>query len=60
MEKLVEDWKITLILQREKILMTLFFKRVLRSNDGLAREGKTMAKSFFSVVNVNAFYLTVL
>ena len=56
----VEDLKITLISQKERFLIILFFKSVLISSDNLPRNGKTITKSFFSVVNVTGFSVSLL
>ena len=56
----VEDLKITLILQKGRFLLILFFKRVLKSSDHLRRNGKTITKSFFSAVNVTGFSVSLL
>ena len=42
MEVRVEDLKVTLILQKEMLLLMLFSKRVLTSSDNLPRNGKTI------------------
>ena len=42
----VEDLKITLILQKGRLLR-LFLKRVFRSSDNLPRNGKTITKILF-------------
>ena len=55
----VEDLKITLILQKGRFLLILFFKRVLKSSDHLRRNGKTITKSFFSAVNVTGFSVSL-
>ena len=56
----VEDLKITLISQKERFLIILFFKSVLISSDNLPRNGKTITKSFFSAVNVTGFSVSLL
>ena len=55
----VEDLKITLILQKGRFLLILFFKRILKSSDNLPRNGKTITKSFFSAVNVTGFSVSL-
>ena len=56
----VEDLKITLILQKGRFLLILFFKRVLKSSDNLPINGKTITKSFFSAVNMTGFLVSLL
>ena len=55
MEIHVDDLKITLILQKGRFLLILFFKRVFKSSDNLPRNGKTITKFLFSAVNVTGF-----
>ena len=55
METCVEDLKITLISQKERFLLILIFKRVLKSSDNVPRNGKTTAKSFLLAVNMTSF-----
>ena len=43
----VEDLKMTLILQKGRLLRLLFLKRVFRSSDNLPRNGKTITKILF-------------
>ena len=43
-----------------KVLLILFFNRVLKSSDNLPRNGKTITKSFFPAVNVTGFSLSLL
>ena len=50
----VEDLKVTLILQKERFLLILFFKLVLKSSDNLPINGKT-----FSAVNVTGFLVSL-
>ena len=56
----VDDLKITLILQKVRFLLILFYKRVLKSTDNLPRNGKTITKSFFSAVNLTGFSVSLL
>ena len=56
----VDVLKITLILQKERFLMILFFKRVLKSSNNLPKNGKTITKSFFSAGNMTGFSLSLL
>ena len=56
----VEDLKVTLILQKERFLLILFFELVLKSSDNFLRNGKTITKSFFSAVNVTGFSVSLL
>ena len=60
MEIHVEDLKITLILQKGRFSLILFFKRVLKSSDNLPRNGKTITKSFFSAIDVTGFSVSLL
>ena len=60
METCVEDLKITLISQKERFLLILIFKRVLKSSDNVPRNGKTTAKSFLSAVNMTSFSVSQL
>ena len=52
MEIHVDDLKRALILQKERLLLILSFKHVLKSRYNLPRNGKTITKSFFSAVNM--------
>ena len=49
---MIDDLKITLILQEGRFLHILFLMRVLKSSDTVPRKGKTITKSFFSAGNV--------
>ena len=49
---MIDDLKITLILQEGRFLHILFLTRVLKSSDTVPRKGKTITKSFFSAGNV--------
>ena len=60
MEIRVDDLKLTLILQKRRFLMILFFKHVLKSSDTLQRNGKTITKSFFSAANMTGFSVILL
>ena len=60
LEICVEDLKVTLILQKGRFLLILFFKRLLKSSDNLPRNGKTISKSFFSADNVTGFTVSLL
>ena len=60
LEICVDDLKITLILQKGRLFLVLFFKHVLKSSDNLPRNGKTITKSFFSAVNVTGFSVSLL
>ena len=53
LERRVDDLKITLILQKGRFLLILFFKCVYKSSDNLPKNGKTTTKSFFSAVKVS-------
>ena len=50
-----KELKKTLLLQKGRFLLMLFFKRVLKLSDNFPRNGKTITKSFFSAVNVTGF-----
>ena len=58
--ELKKNWntclKKTLIWQKERILLILFFKCVFKSTENLPRNDKTMTKPFFTAVNVTGFY----
>ena len=57
---MIDDLKITLILQEGRFLHILFLMRVLKSSDTVPRKGKTITTSFFSagnVTNVSVSYL---
>ena len=57
---MIDDLKITLILQEGRFLHILFLMRVLKSSDTVPRKGKSITKSFFSagnVTNVSVSYL---
>ena len=57
---MIDDLKITLILQLGRFLQILLLMRVLKSSDIVPRKGKTITKSFFSagnVINVSVSYL---
>ena len=56
----VEDLKITLISQKGRFLLILFFKRLLKSSDNLQKNGKSITKSFFSADNVTGFSVSLL
>ena len=56
----VGDLKITLVLQEERILLIIFFKRVLKSSYVLPRNSKTITTSFFSAVDVTGFSVSLL
>ena len=56
----IADLKITLLLQKGRSLLILFFKRVLKSSDNSERNGKTITKSFFSAVNMTSFSVSLL
>ena len=56
----VEHLKIALILQKERFLLKLFFKSVLKSSDSLARNGKTIIELFFLAVNLTGFSVSLL
>ena len=59
-EFVIDDLKITLILQLGRFLQILLLMRVLKSSDIVPRKGKTITKSFFSagnVINVSVSYL---
>ena len=56
LEILVDDLKITLILQKGRLLLILFFNHTLKSSDSIPRNGKTITKSFFSAVNVTGSF----
>ena len=60
LEIYVDDLKITLILQKGRFLLILFFNRVLKSSDNLPRNSKTITKSFLSAVNVTGFSVSLL
>ena len=49
---MIDDLKITLILQEGRFLHILFLMRVLKSSDTVPRKGKTITKSFFWEGNV--------
>ena len=57
---LVEELKITLILQKGRFLLILLYKRVLKSRDNFPRNYKTITKSFFSAVNETGFSVSLL
>ena len=50
-----DDLRITLVLQKRRFFLILFFKRVLKASDTLPGNEKTITKSFFSAVNVTGF-----
>ena len=56
----IDNLKITLILQKERFLPILFFKKVLKSSDNIPRNGKTITKPFFSADNVTGFSVSLL
>ena len=56
----VEDLKITLISQKGRFLLILFFKRLLKSSENLQKNGKSITKSFFSADNVTGFSVSLL
>ena len=56
----IADLKITLLLQKGRSLLILFFKRVLKSSDNSERNGKTITKFFFSTVNLTSFSVSLL
>ena len=60
METRVEDLKVTLILRKRRFLLTLFFKRVLKSSDNLPINAKTITKFSFSPVSVAGFSVNLL
>ena len=60
MEIRVDDLKITLIFLKGRILLLLFFKRVVKLSDNLPRNAETITKSFFSAVNVTSFSVSLL
>ena len=60
LETRVDDLKITLILQKGRFLLILFFNRVLKSSDNLPRNGKTITKYFSSAVNETGFSVSIL
>ena len=49
-------FKITLIWQKGRILLILFFKCVFKSMDNLPRNDKTITKLFLAAVNMIGFY----
>ena len=60
MEIRVEDLKITLISQKVRFLLILFFNRLLKSSDNLQKNGRSITKSFFSADNVTCFSVSLL
>ena len=60
MEIRVEGLKITLILQKGRFLLILFFKRVLKSNNNFPRNDKTVTKSLFSAAKVTGLSVSLL
>ena len=55
-----DDLKITLLLQKGRFILILSSKHVLKTSDTLPRNGKTMNKLFFSVLNVTVFIVSLL
>ena len=53
------DLKVTLNLQKGRLLLILFFECVHKSNDSLRRNGKTISRSFFSALNVTGFSVSL-
>ena len=51
----VDDLKITLILQNEKLLSMLLCKRFLKEREDIPRYGKTIHNSFLGTVCSNIF-----
>ena len=51
----VDDLKIILILQNEKLLSMLFWKRVLKQKEDIPRYGSTINNYFLGTVRSNIF-----
>ena len=56
----VDDLKITLILQKGRSLLIVFFNPVLKLSDNLPKNGNTITKSFLSAVNGTGFSVSLL